>query len=412
MFTNANITIGIAFVAGLASFLSPCVLPLVPGYVSLISGISIDRLKRPDQGGSLKGWVVMNSLAFNAGLSLIFLSLGAAAGFIGSSVLSSVWVRIIGGVVIIVFGVHMIGLLKIPALYRDTRVFSNEKPRGLIGSLILGVAFAAGWTPCVGPILGGILGLAATSGGWKEGLVLSSFYAAGLALPFLLTGLGINQFLSFYANFRRHLHKVEIVSGVILILLGGSIATGYATRLASSHVAALLPNLESRLDLRAPRTTNSEVNAVKNNFEFAPQIELTTVDGNHWKLSDLRGRVVLLNFWASWCGPCREEIPELNELQHDLDKKGLSVVGVSWDDSADAVREFEREIPQKYQVVLGGEIVQSRFKSIGSLPTTLIIDREGRVRNTIIGARDRGAFEMIVSQLLDEKDSDAQIDGH
>src|SRR6185503_16577752 len=242
---GSNITIGIAFLAGLASFLSPCVLPLVPGYISLMSGVSIDRLKEGGSRSAARRAVIFNSLAFNAGLSIIFLALGATAGWLGSAVLSNPWVRIIGGLVIIAFGLHLIGLLKITALYRDTRKFSDEKPRGMLGSLTLGIAFAAGWTPCIGPILGGIIGLAATSGGWKGGLVLSAFYSAGLALPFLVTGLAINQFLGFYSKFRQHLHKVEVVSGVVLILIGLLVASGYSTLLASSKLAAIMPNAEN-----------------------------------------------------------------------------------------------------------------------------------------------------------------------
>src|SRR5918996_4696546 len=255
MLGPTNITITVAFLAGLASFLSPCVLPLVPGYISLISGVSVDRLRhQPDQRSSLRRWVVLNSLAFNAGLSLIFVSLGAAAGFVGSAILSSPWVRVIGGLVIIAFGLQMIGWLKLKALYKDTRMFSDEKPRGLLGSLLLGIAFAAGWTPCIGPILGGIIGLAATSGGWKSGLILSSFYSAGLAIPFLFTGLGINQFLGFYANFRKHLHKVEVVSGIVLILVGVLVMTGQSTLLASSRFMAWIPNLEGLVKLDQPTT--------------------------------------------------------------------------------------------------------------------------------------------------------------
>src|ERR1700682_248436 len=218
----------IAFTGGLLSFLSPCVLPLVPGYLSLMSGVSIDHLKGNEgsRGAALRA-VVINSIAFNIGLSVIFIALGATAGLVGSSILSNPWIRIVGGLVIIVFGLHLIGLLKIKYLYKDTRQFSSEKPRGVLGSLTLGVAFAAGWTPCIGPILGGIMGLAATTGGWKGGFVLATFYSAGLAVPFLITGLGINKFLSFYSKFRRHLHKVEVVSGVVLILIGLLIATGY-----------------------------------------------------------------------------------------------------------------------------------------------------------------------------------------
>src|SRR6267378_1075199 len=240
------VNILIAFAGGLLSFLSPCVLPLVPGYISLMSGVSIDHLQSGGVSGSRRA-VILNSLAFNAGLSVIFLALGGTAGLVGAAIINNVWVRVVGGLVIIVFGLHLIGLLKIKYLYRDTRQFSNEKPRGMLGSLTLGIAFAAGWTPCIGPILGGIIGLAATSGGWKGGLLLSAFYSAGLAVPFLLTGLGINQFLSFYSKFRQHLHKVEVVSGVVLILIGVLVMSNRVTLLASSRLAAWLPNLESRL---------------------------------------------------------------------------------------------------------------------------------------------------------------------
>src|SRR5258708_21989523 len=186
----------IAFAGGLLSFLSPCVLPLVPGYLSLMSGVSIDHMK--GEGGSRKGAlraVVINSIAFNIGLSVIFIALGATAGLVGSSVLSNPWIRIVGGIVIIVFGLHLIGLLKIKYLYKDTRQFSSEKPRGVLGSLTLGIAFAAGWTPCIGPILGGIMALAAPSGGWKGGFVLAPFYSAGLPAAFFLSVLRIYHVL-------------------------------------------------------------------------------------------------------------------------------------------------------------------------------------------------------------------------
>ena len=395
-----NISIPIAFLAGLASFLSPCVLPLVPGYLSLISGVSLDQLRNAGQESrSLRRGVIINSLAFNAGLSLIFVSLGAAAGLIGSAVLSSIWIRVAGGVVIIAFGFQMLGLLQLRMLYKDTRVFSDRKPHGPLGSLVLGIAFAAGWTPCIGPILGGIIGLAATSGGWRSGLFLSSFYAAGLAVPFLLTGLAINHFLVFYSRFRKHLHKVEVFSGLALILIGGAIASGYATRLASSRLASMLPNLEARI---RPAEGGVQVVADGEALEQAPQLELETVDGKTLNLESLHGHVVLLNFWATWCGPCRDEIPELNSLEHDFSDSGLKVIGVSWDDSGEGIRQFQTEIPQDYTVALGGEGLQAQFAGIRSLPATIVIDREGRIRQKIIGARDKKGFASVVEPLLNE----------
>jgi cytochrome c-type biogenesis protein len=388
----------ISFAAGILSFLSPCVLPLVPGYISLISGVSVDSLK---EGTSNRRAVIVNSLAFNAGLSVIFLILGTTAGLVGAAITSNPWVRIIGGLVIIAFGLQLIGLLKISALYKDTRFFSDDKPRGVLGSAALGVAFAAGWTPCIGPILGGIIGLAATSGGWRSGLVLSAFYSAGLAVPFLLTGLGINQFLSFYKNFRRHLHKVEVVSGVVLILVGLLVMSGQSTLLASSRFMAWIPNAEGWLKLKEkpPAAATPTANA---NFEMAPDVEFQTLTGKPFRLKELQGQVVLLNFWATYCIPCREEIPALNALQHELEAQGLKIVGASLDDSVDGVNAYQQEVAKfDYQVLLGGGDAKVKFAQ-SVLPTTYLIDRQGRIRQKIIGARDKAGWEAAVKPLLAE----------
>ncbi len=403
---SQNITIGIAFVAGILSFLSPCVLPLVPGYISLMSGVSIDQLKDGGSGGNARRAVILNSLAFNAGLSVIFLALGTTAGWVGASILSNPWVRGIGGVVIILFGLQLIGLLKIATLYKDTRFFSNEKPRGPLGSFTLGIAFAAGWTPCIGPILGGILGLAAASGGWRSGLLLSAFYSAGLAVPFLLTGLGINKFLAFYGKFRRHLHKVEVVSGVVLIVVGLLVMTGNSTLLTSSWVAKYLPNAEGLIKVK-PATPTTGAN---NNFQPAPEVELQTLEGQPFRLTSLRGHVVLLNFWATWCIPCRSEIPEFNAMQRDLKTQGLEVVGVSTSpgDTVAAIRDFQKDLKQDYTVLRGAEEVGEKFGNGPGLPVTYLIDRDGRIRQKIIGARDRSGWEAAVKPLLDEAPATAQ----
>lgn len=406
---SSNITITIAFVAGLLSFLSPCVLPLVPGYVSLISGVSIDRLKSEDMDArrAARRAVIYNSIAFNIGLSMIFLALGAAAGLVGTALLTNKWIRLVGGAVIIAFGFQLIGLLKIGALYKDTRFFSQQKPRGVLGSFTLGMAFAAGWTPCIGPILGGIIGLAATSGGWRSGLLLSTFYAAGLAVPFLITGLSINQFLSFYTKFRRHLHKVEVVSGVILILIGTAVMTNYTTRLSS--LLAWLPNAESLISTQGtPTTAPPSTEAANKNFEAAPDVQLQTLEGKPFRLNELRGQVVVLNFWATWCLPCRAEIPEFNAMQKEFQPRGLAIVGVSTHDSADGIKEFQNDIRQDYMSLVGDSDAEAGLSVGPGRPVTFIIDREGRIRKKISGSRDRAGFEAEIKPLLDEAQATAQ----
>jgi cytochrome c-type biogenesis protein len=401
----------IAFIAGIASFLSPCVLPLVPGYISLISGVSVDGLK---EGTSSRRAVIINSLAFNAGLSTIFLILGTTAGLVGAAITSNPWVRIIGGAVIIAFGLQLIGVLKIASLYKDTRFFSSDKPRGILGSAALGMAFAAGWTPCIGPILGGIIGLAATSGGWRSGLLLSAFYSAGLAVPFLLTGLGINKFLGFYKHFRKHLHKVEVVSGIVLILVGLLVMSGQSTVLASSTLTTYLPNAETLVvkvqnwwyGNKSPATGTAP--GVATTYPGAPDVEFQTLEGKPFRLKELQGQVVLLNFWATYCLPCRDEIPDLNSLQHELDARGLKIVGASLDDDVDGVNSYQKKVVKfDYKVLLGSSTIKQQYEQ-SVLPTTFLIDRQGRIRDKIIGARAKADWEAAIKPLLDEAQATAR----
>lgn len=221
-----------AFIAGIISFLSPCVLPLVPGYISLISGASVESLQVADR--RLMRTVMINSLTFILGFSVVFVSLGALATGLGQLTRSyHRELAIIAGIVVIIFGLHLTGIFKIKALYSDKRMHSMQGGAGPVGSFVVGFAFAFGWTPCIGPILTTILVLASSQHTVMKGIVLLAVYSAGLAVPFLLTSFGVNQFLGFYGRFRRHLHTVEVISGVLLIVFGALIATGNFTWLSS-----------------------------------------------------------------------------------------------------------------------------------------------------------------------------------
>ena len=208
-----------AFVAGLLSFLSPCVLPLVPGYVSLISGATVEDLQSSDR--RLLRTVMLHSVTFVLGFSVVFIALGAVATSVGqfANQYHALLTKIAGAVVII-FGLHLTGLLKIKALYADKRLHNVKGSSSVAGSFLVGFAFAFGWTPCIGPILAAILVLAETQDTVLKGILLLAIYSLGLAVPFLLTSLGVDRFLAFYGRFRRHLHTVEVISGVLLIAVG------------------------------------------------------------------------------------------------------------------------------------------------------------------------------------------------
>jgi len=227
-----QLSIPIAFVAGLVSFLSPCVLPLIPGYISMLSGVSMEELKAEHAAG-LGARIFSNSVAFVLGFTVVFVALGASVSWVGSFLLSQKTLfNIVAGVIVIVFGIHLTGLIRIPLLYRDVRLHSTAPRRGLVGSFLLGFAFAFGWTPCIGPILAGILALAATRDTLFQGMFLLAIYSAGLAVPFLLTALGLSQFLKFYARFRKYLQAVEVASGALLMAIGVLMVTNKLTVLS------------------------------------------------------------------------------------------------------------------------------------------------------------------------------------
>src|SRR5215468_4999261 len=229
-----NVSILYAFGAGLFSFLSPCVLPLVPGYISIVSGFSLDQLKSEEMRKSVMGTVVMNSIMFILGFSITFIAFGAGATAIGALLQAKkVLFGQIAGILLIIFGIHLTGLYRINFLYQDKRFNSVSKPRGLFGALVLGLAFAFGWSPCIGPILAGIMTIASTKETVAEGMFLLAVYSAGLGLPFLLTSLGLNKFLSFYGRFKKHFHAVEVASGILVIAIGVLILTGSLARLAT-----------------------------------------------------------------------------------------------------------------------------------------------------------------------------------
>jgi len=227
--------LAVAFVAGLLSFLSPCVLPLVPSYVGFLTGMTL-----PEMTGRRRV-ALLHALLFVAGFSLVFVLLGASATALGGALkYYQVWIARVGGVLVILFGLVCLGVVKAGFLDQERRLQLQHKPVGYLGSALVGVAFGAGWTPCIGPVLGAILSLAATSDSVSRGMLLLGVYSAGLAVPFLLAAVAVESFLEWFQRFRRFLPWVMRVSGVLLILVGLLMVTGQFTRLAG-WLQALTP---------------------------------------------------------------------------------------------------------------------------------------------------------------------------
>lgn len=229
-----SVSILVAFSAGLISFLSPCVLPLIPSYMAFITGVSIEELSRKENIRQVRKKVFINSLMFILGFSLIFITLGASATFIGTFLYDNIrWFEIGAGIFVIILGIHFLGILRLKFLDREKKIHLKKKPLGYLGTCLVGIAFGVGWTPCVGPILGMILTMAATTQDIVKGIILLSFYSAGLGIPFLLSAIIIHKFFEYFKNIRKYFPVIQKIGGILLIIVGILLVSGYFSSLSA-----------------------------------------------------------------------------------------------------------------------------------------------------------------------------------
>ncbi len=229
---------------GIISFVSPCILPLIPSYISYITGISYDELVSRESRRKNMNIALFHSLAFVSGFSIIFVLLGATASMAGSILSQHLnAIRTVGGILIILMGVFVMDVINIPLLQREVRIHLKSRPAGYMGTLVVGIIFGAGWTPCIGPFLGSVLALAMTTRTLNTGVALLAFYSIGLGVPFILSAVAISAFLSSFDRLKKHFKAIKITSGVILIAMGLLLATDSMT-LLTSYILSLWENVK------------------------------------------------------------------------------------------------------------------------------------------------------------------------
>ena len=400
-----NLSVIAAFGAGLLSFLSPCVLPLIPSWLGIIGG-------SPVSGGRPKP--ITRTASFILGFTVIFiiLSIIFSVFFILMSEVF-LYINIIAGIIVIILGLNILFNF-LSFLNFEKRLNPKNKPRGIIGAFFAGAAFGAGWTPCIGPVLTGILVLAAQSGGVPRAALYLFFFSAGLGLPFLLASVFYNAFLKVSAKLRSQLFLIQRISGVLLIVLGVLIATGlYQT--FSAFAAQLQPSFTDTsrtFNGNIDRTISEEVIRAFNEAGIPVADEgidiidftLPMPDGREFTLSHLRGKAVFLNFWATWCPPCREEMPSMEALYQRFKDNGLEIAAINLGETGPMVSAFMNEYNLSFPAVLDLRSGIGSMYGVRAIPTTFIIDRRGLIVARLVGSIDWytpgviAAFEALLAQ--------------
>ncbi|MDU4324420.1 MAG: cytochrome c biogenesis protein/redoxin [Clostridium celatum] len=389
-----NINFFIVFIEGILSIFSPCILPILPIYLSMLSNSSVDELR---DSKFRSGTLIKNTIFFALGISTTFFILGSSISALSTFLNANKnIIMIIGGIIIIFMGLFYLGIIKLDLLNREKRLNVNYKTMSPVSAFVLGFTFSFGWTPCIGPILASVLVMASTSDNLFTSNLLIAIYTLGFILPFIIASIFYGKLFKKFDSVKKYMNEIKKISGIFIIIAG-------IVMLANGAI-----NVNKQVSIKNENQTENSENVNENNKEDNGKIlpiDFTLYDqyGKEHTLSEYKGKTIFLNFWATWCPPCREEMPYIDELYEEYNKNqddvvilGVASPNLGREGSEDDVKKFLSENYYKFPVVFdeGGPMIIEY--GISAFPSTLIIDKEGFVSKYIPGAMDKETMKSLI----------------
>lgn len=398
------------FFQGLLSFFSPCVLPLIPIYIGYLSG-GTGQIGEDGRIHFKRSKVLFHTVFFVLGVSFAFFLLGLGFSAMGNFLKENqIWFARIGGVIVILFGLYQMGFLgKSYFLGKERRLPFKMDLLAMspVTALVMGFTFSFAWTPCVGPALASVLLMTASAATKVTGFLYIAVYTAGFVLPFLAVGLFTTTLLEFFKSHMKVVHYTVKIGGILMIFMGILMLTG-----KMNAVSGALSSTETQEEATETESESEEEEEAAEEVKTIPAIDFTLKDqyGNTHTLSDYKGKTVFLNFWATWCSPCRAEMPDIQKLYEEFQQEeedivilGVAAPNLGREKSEEGIKGFLEENGYTYPVVMDTDAEAFQAYGINSFPTTFMIDKDGNVFGYIPGQLSEETMRDIIRQTVDGK---------